>query len=129
MSCQSVKINISQGMDEIYQTAFCQFDVIRLASLSRSRGFRAWLLDMSFLEEAIDWLLSIRLHIHPPNQGGRLWVVSFSLLAPSYFWVLFLLPGELLCTSLLQGTSSVSWACWRWELKNHGANSSTSNAV
>ena len=32
-------------------------------------------------------------------------VVSFSLLAPSYFHVLFLLPGN--GTSLLQGTSSV----------------------
>ena len=28
------------------------------------------------------------------KQGGRLWVVSFSLLALSYFRVLFLLPGN-----------------------------------
>ena len=43
------------------------------------------------------------------DQGGGLWVVSFSLLAPSYFRVLFLLSR--LCTSLPQDTSFVSQAC------------------
>ena len=59
------------------------------------------------------------------SQGIRLWVVSFSLLAPSYFQVLFLLPGNSCAQVYCRARALSRGHVWRRDLKNHGANSST----
>ena len=60
------------------------------------------------------------------DQGGRLWVVSFSLLAPPYFRVLFLLPGNSCARVYCTARALSHGYVWRRDLKNHGANSTTS---
>ena len=82
------------------------------------------------------WMDVERVHsfkvIHSP-QGGKLWVVSFSLLARSYFRVLFLLPGNGCAQVYCRAWALSRGHVWRRYLerscsqaKNHGANSTTS---